>query len=392
MWKWDQGRMAYSRVENVYALASTLSKLDGVSLDEDPERIKESLIAGTGLPFAAGPNKAWRNYARTIRALGLASEIQGKIRITEVCKRLASNGEEKLTPNDYLTHITKVFSYPAACFEGYTPTEDKTFPFAAIIKYLIARGLSGITPTVDPQEVSSVLIGNNVTGLERIDYYTTLKSTSHSNETEIRQVRELLKFVAQFSFLSYTSSGLSLDMLALSSFSETELNDLFAPIVVTSEEDRDLEIQKMFRLDLGGSFDIKESRSPDDLIFTEGKKIRTNHLRTERSRDAKKAYFNSFTDARESLRCDMCKVIVSEQYPWMEKLIEVHHLLPLSSPLHSHKKGTTLDDLVGLCPNCHRATHSYYRKFLKEHELSDFIDESQAKYVYQEMKERFVKH
>ncbi|MEK2167512.1 HNH endonuclease [Vibrio harveyi] len=392
MWKWDQGRLQYSKIEKVYALASTLSELNGISIDEDPEGMKDKLITGTGLSFSAGPNGAWRNYARTIRALGLASEIQGKLQITEVCKRLASNGEAKLTPNDYLTHISKVFSYPAACFKDYTPSDHKIFPIAAIIKYLIAKGLSGVDPTIDSQEVSSVLIGNNVTGLENIDYYKTLKTTSHSIGAEIRQVRELLAFISQFSFLSYTKSELSLDTLALASFDETELNELFSPIVITSEVDRDLEIQKMFSLNLSASFDIKEAPAPEDLLFTEGKKQRTNHLRIERSKDAIKAYFNSFTNIRESQRCDVCKVIVSEQYPWMEKLIEVHHLLPLSSPLHSHKQGTTLNDLVGLCPNCHRATHSYYRKFLKERGLEDFVNEDQARDVYQQMKERFVAH
>ena len=390
MWKWDQGRLQYSKMENAYKIASTLCELNGSPLDGDDDHLKDKLIENTGLPFKPDNYTAWRNYARTLKALGLASKIDGKLRITEVCRRLASEDETKLTSDDYLTHISKVFSYPAPCFDGYTPSDKKTFPIAAIIKYILAKGQREIAPTVDVQEVSSILIGNSVTGLEDISFYKSIKATSYkSPDTEIRHTREMLKFISQFSFLFYTKGLLTCDMQALSTFNEIELSNLFRPIVIISNENKEIEIQQLFNLDINVGIDVKASIALEDTLFTEGKKVRTNHLRTERNKQAIKAYFDNTLDP---LRCDICNNIVSKQYPWMETLIEVHHLLPLSSPLQNDKKGTSVNDLVGLCPNCHRATHSYYRKFLRDQGSEDFINEEQAKAVYKQIKAEFIQN
>ncbi|WP_210459957.1 HNH endonuclease [Vibrio crassostreae] len=387
MWKWDQGRLQYSKLENTYKIASILCELEGAPLDDEDDHLKELLIERSGLPFKPDHYTAWRNYARTIKALGLASKIEGKLKTTELCKRLASNKSDRLTSDDYLTHLTKVFSYPAPCFKDYEPSENKIFPIAAIIKYLLAKGLKEQYPTTNAQEVSSVLIGNDITGIEPITSYQTLIETGYTNsETGLRHIRELLQFISQFSFLLYSKGELSCDMQCLSHFNQNDLDELFEPVVLISEEDKEIEVQQIFNLNVGVSIDAKNAGVLEDVIFTEGKKVRTNHLRTERSRQAIKAYFDN---AKDPNRCGLCGNIVSMQYPWMDKLIEVHHLLPLASPLHNGKIGTSITDLVGLCPNCHRATHSYYRKFLKEHDLDDFIDEEQAKNVYQQLKNEF---
>ncbi|MEZ9357200.1 HNH endonuclease [Vibrio atlanticus] len=387
MWKWDQGRLQYSKLENIYRMAPTLCELEGIPLDSEEDHLKKLLIEKTALPFLPVHYSAWRNYARTIKALGLASKIEGKLTTTGLCKRLASNKADKLTSDDYLTHLTKVFSYPAPCFKDYEPSEVKVFPIAAIIKYLLAKGAEEQYPSTNAQEVSSVLIGNNVTGLEPLANYHTLLKTSYTNsDTGLRHIRELLQFVSQFSFLFYNKGELSCDMQAFSDFNESDIEELFEPVIFDSEEDKDLEIQQIFNLNVEVSIDVRNTSTLEDIIFTEGKKVRANHLRTERNRQAIKAYFDN---AKDPSKCDLCSHIVSLQYPWMEKLIEVHHLLPLSSPLNNEKIGTSISDLVGLCPNCHRATHSYYRKFLKENGLEDFESEEQAKDVYQQVKSKF---
>lgn len=387
MWKWDQGRLQYSKLENIYKMASALCDLDGAALDSEEDHLKEPLIKQTDLPFLPIHYSAWRNYARTIKALGLASKVEGQLKTTGLCKRLASNKADKLTSDDYLTHLTKVFSYPAPCFKDYEPSKVKVFPIAAIIKYLLAKGTGKQYSSTNAQEVSSVLIGNNVTGLESLANYQALSKTGYTNsETGLRHIRELLQFVSQFSFLFYNKGELFCDMQAFSSFSESDIEELFEPIIFDSEENKELEIQQIFNLNVEISIDVKNTSSSEDIIFTEGKKVRANHLRTERNQQVIKAYFDH---AKEPSKCDLCSHIVSMQYPWMEKLIEVHHLLPLSSPLHNEKIGTSVSDLVGLCPNCHRATHSYYRKFLKENDLEDFESEEQAKDVYQQVKSKF---
>lgn len=43
-----------------------------------------------------------------------------------------------------------------------------------------------------------------------------------------------------------------------------------------------------------------------------------------------------------------------------------------------------LDDMVGLCPSCHKAIHDYYRKWLKANNQDDFRSKQEAMSVYLE--------
>ena len=88
--------------------------------------------------------------------------------------------------------------------------------------------------------------------------------------------------------------------------------------------------------------------------------------------------------------CNMCTCNTQERYPWTKNLIEVHHVLPLSSSLGITSKGTSLADVVGLCPNCHRSVHLFYNQFLKQKRLEDFKDKSQAIEVYELAKRKIV--
>ena len=75
-------------------------------------------------------------------------------------------------------------------------------------------------------------------------------------------------------------------------------------------------------------------------------------------------------------------------YPWTENMLEVHHLLPLSSFDDEYKENhtTSIEDVVGLCPSCHRAIHIYYKKYLVEEEKNDFESPEEAKLVYSSAK------
>jgi predicted HNH restriction endonuclease len=44
-------------------------------------------------------------------------------------------------------------------------------------------------------------------------------------------------------------------------------------------------------------------------------------------------------------------------------------------------------DLVGLCPTCHRATHIYYRRWLRDNGVDDFYGKDHARKVYCEAKQ-----
>lgn len=120
-----------------------------------------------------------------------------------------------------------------------------------------------------------------------------------------------------------------------------------------------------------------------DREFTEGKKIRITHLKTERSTKLREFYFES---TKFPHVCNMCSVDTISRYPWTNRLIEVHHLLPLSSPVRVENGTTSIKDVVGLCPSCHRATHKFYTFWLKNNDIKDFRSYSEARDAYQIVK------
>lgn len=56
-------------------------------------------------------------------------------------------------------------------------------------------------------------------------------------------------------------------------------------------------------------------------------------------------------------KCAVCGLIPTERYGDAGRIIEVHHIQPLSS-LKREKEFDPIRDLVPLCPNCHRAVHT----------------------------------
>jgi predicted HNH restriction endonuclease len=82
---------------------------------------------------------------------------------------------------------------------------------------------------------------------------------------------------------------------------------------------------------------------------------------------------------------------MKKRYPWVENLLEIHHLLPLASVVKMDVIGTEFSDVVPLCPNCHRSVHMYYKDWLKTHHLDDFEDKAQANSVYTEIKSAIIK-
>jgi hypothetical protein len=53
-------------------------------------------------------------------------------------------------------------------------------------------------------------------------------------------------------------------------------------------------------------------------------------------------------------------------------------------------RSTTFDDLVPVCPSCHRAVHRFYDNWLDSNNRKDFISGGEAKSVYQELKSQFT--
>jgi len=165
--------------------------------------------------------------------------------------------------------------------------------------------------------------------------------------------------------------------------------DRLVPMMRVSDIDAGIEILQMgsnYEKDIIGTITLHQLESLDEE-FTEGKKIRVTHLRAERSNKLKILYF---AKEHHPQVCRMCEMDTAVRYPWSGHVIELHHLLPLASPIRVESGRTSLKDLVGLCPSCHRATHRYYSKWFKENKVKDFNSYEQAVSVYNDAKSRII--
>ena len=132
---------------------------------------------------------------------------------------------------------------------------------------------------------------------------------------------------------------------------------------------------------------VLESRElVSDDIFTEGKRVRVTHMKIERSPLLRKLYFDTYP----TTICNMCTNDTKKKYPWTDNLLEIHHVLPLASTLTVTSNGTSLEDIVPLCPTCHRSVHAYYRIWLNTHLVSDFQSKNEALQVYNQSKSEIL--
>lgn len=75
--------------------------------------------------------------------------------------------------------------------------------------------------------------------------------------------------------------------------------------------------------------------------------------------------------AKHGYACMMCGFDFVETYgEWAKECVEVHHLNALSEARKSGRI-TSLDEVIVVCPNCHRAIHKYddpsdWKRFKRE--------------------------
>ncbi|MCA3033311.1 MAG: HNH endonuclease [Rhodocyclaceae bacterium] len=357
----------------------------------EPDTLRAMLASYTALPFAptslAYP--VWRNYGRVFGCQMLATEIDRQVIATGVCKQIANGG---MSCDEYLFHFATHFYFPSPVFNGYATTGPQIFPICAIIKLLASEFTNKNKPFASINEIADFLKGNAVTGSEPLTFYKSLAATGVTFSTasdELRQVRELLVFVSQFSFLKWESPNLFLDVSLPAQ--AIAIAAMFTPVFGPRDLNPSKELIKIAAAgpstQLPTPVSNTQASNIDDDEFTEGKKIRVTHLRVERSAKLKQFYFSSTNDPHI---CNLCAMDTLKHYPYVARLIELHHVLPLSSPIHTGLTKTSLQDIVGLCPSCHRATHKYYSTWLKSAGQQDFVDRSQAKLVYGEAKSKYI--
>lgn len=380
-WRFDQGRLEYFEFDEIKRLAQGLLAIDGrpkPALSDD--YLRQSLKKFSARPFFPIDYTVWRNYKRVFACALLATEIERNIVCTEICKSLAS---DKIDADDYFAHFARNFYYPSPIFEGFDPLAVQIFPISAILKLILAKFTKSNKNFVTISEIGSYLIANSVTGLEPITFYETLRPKTYKQD--VRQVRELVRFISQFSFLKWESPNLFFDTVDRSAM--LEIIEKLAPTPSARPEDAGLALLLMgqnYQSTEMSHYTIERAELVD-MEFTEGDRVRVTHVRAERSSKLKEFYFK-YTDFPQV--CKMCSLDTKSKYPWTERIIEVHHLLPLSSPVRVENKRTSLNDVVGLCPTCHRATHKYYSTWLRSMKRKDFKSYQEAHSVFEEAKDR----
>lgn len=381
-WRFDQGRLNYFQVDEIRKIAQALANLDGVKkpISVDKDIVRAELAKKTSLPFLPVDYTVWRNYGRVFECMLLATTKNDFILATNLCKEIAKNPED-FDSDSYLAHFCRSFYYSSPIFQNYIPKKQKVYPAIAIIKYLISEYITKNKDYITIEEIFSCVISNDSTGLESLDYYGNL--TPKSNNLDVRQVRELVRFISQLSFLKWENPKLYIEAKDVSYLYKIEQS--LTPIPSNNDDDRAvaiLEMGKGYEYEVLGNLTVAETIVSEDE-FTEGKKIRVTHVRSERSSKLRLFYFKKIESPHVCRMCDLDTIV---KYPWTDHVIELHHLLPLSSPVRVESGITSLKDLVGLCPSCHRATHKYYTKWFSANSSKDFKSYEEALLVYNKAK------
>lgn len=382
-WRWDQGRLGYFQFENICAIARVLKSMDGIALDTKDDLLRKPLEMNTELPFAPAHYKVWRNYARVFQCAMLATKFENRLIITELCQNLA--GEIPFSPDEYLNFVFSHFQYPYPAFEKYDPAMPMTFPFIAILKFLISRK----DKSVSLDDVFSYVIGNECTGLEEVSHYRNLHKTSRAPDgDEGRQVREMLVFMGQASYIRWFDKRLYLDTIDF----DTVLSATIPFVMGDREKDPVKEFLRLASLGKNvqtQNLDIQlRDRAISEFTVREGRKAFGFHQKIERSPLLRAHFFK----IHPVFVCDICGLCPMEKYPWLEdsNILELHHILPLSATLNSNGATTTLDDLKPLCPTCHRSIHVFYKIKLAEWNIQDFSSRNMARDVYELAKKGIV--
>lgn len=380
MWRWDQGRLLYFQFDVLREIAKTLVKFDQADISKCESLFRQTLVNKTGMPFLPENYTIKRNYSRVFQCSFLAKFIGKQLIITDICRDLANADGKIKSADDYLFNYVGKFRFPFPAFDNYNATEQRVYPFCAILKFLIAQRELGIEAKLSLDDIFNYIVGNNCTGFESIEYYKMLTPAAYNyTGAERRQLREMVIFLSQLSVLKVYDGFLYLDEISDDAKNEM-LNHFLKPENRFAKADRTEEFFEMTSFSNGIMIPTFEvfAAEPADIEFIEGNRRRVEHFRVERSGLLKKYY----KQVNPHPVCCACDSDMSKRYPWTEYMLDIHHLLPLSSAVAISPSGTSLADIVGLCPSCHRAVHMYYRKWLKANEQADFKSKQEAHDVF----------
>jgi len=389
MWHWDQGHLAYFQFDALRQIAGFVEGHDFKTAD------RPTLLAATGLNFA-GPDthSPWRNYSRVLKLCLLVSEVGNQAKPTPVAHILAQTGS--VTCDEYLHFLLRTFSEPSPALKEWHPNAAFRFPLLFSLKYLLTKTAIKAQPAASIDEIIGAY---HLTGLvgdeDATNFIGAVQDTRRYEaagrsvaDNVRRQSRESLNVISQISYLHIRSGHVivSLDPADAHAVFE-DLTPVFGPRANNREE----EIRRLSALFEYGStndfFDYPNTIVTDvvESGFREGNKIKKTHVTIERNAALRKEFFT----ARPTAICDVCLLDTAKTYPWTERVMDIHHLLPLSSGTRVEASGTTFDDLVPVCPSCHRAVHRYYDGWLIQNKRKDFMNRMEALSIYKDVKSNF---
>ena len=392
MWNWDQGRMGYFQYD-------VLREVSRFVITHQWSGNNSTLIRSeTGQPFSAPTtHSAWRNYKRIFKLCLLFSEKDGVALSTPVAQILAQSGA--VTCDEYLHFLVEATTDPSPALTGWKAVAEGQavrHPLCFALKYLLAKVASLNEPITPIYEVIGAYIDSGFSGAEDDTAFLNLMPKRATYEqigrsADPRQARESIKFISQISYLHSDDSNI------ITSLSQEDAMDIFQdiqPVAGPYEVDGNLEIQRLAALFKDGSehdfFDYKNTTVSDVLEsgFSEGSKVKKTHIVIERNSKLRDLFFYR-TPASV---CDACSMDTQKKYPWMGRVLDLHHILPLSSGTRvDSRTGTMLDDLVPVCPTCHRAIHRFYDGHLKTETRKDFLNEKEARAIYAQAKGDIIK-
>lgn len=389
MWHWDQGHLGYFQFDALRQIADFVEGHDFKKAD------RPTLLAATGLNFA-GPDthSPWRNYSRVLKLCLLVSEVGNKAQATPVAHVLAQTGS--VTCDEYLHFLIRTFTEPSPALEDWQPNANFRYPLLFSLKYLLTKTAIKRTPAASIAEIIGAYRVTGLVGDEDDNHFVeAVKDTSQYENVGRgvaknlwRQSGESLSVISQISYLHIRSGHIIVSLDPVDA--HTIFHDL-TPVLGPRANNREEEIRRLSTLFADGStsdfFDYPHTIVTDvvESGFREGTKIKKTHVTIERNASLRKEFFA----AHPTAICDVCSLDTAKTYPWTERVMDLHHLLPLSSGTRVEASGTTFHDLVPVCPSCHRAIHRYYDGWLIKNNRKDFKDGREALDVYTTVKTNF---
>ena len=392
MWNWEQGRLSYFQYDDLRAVSRFVVQGD---LKNAPAAI---VRRATGLSFPPDDYSPWRNYARVYKLALITSEIDDAAQPTDVARILSEDA--MTTCDEYLHFLVQATTDPSPALSSWDAKARIRYPLCFALKYVLTKVAVTGEHVCNYRQILAAYAKSDFVGDEDVASFVDLIDQEldvdgilapYRNSDRLRQARESLKFLSQ---ISYLHAGRQSLIATIEQDDAREIFEAMTPLTGSKFSNGDEEIQRISRFFKDGSvhdfFDYPSTTISDisDNGFAEGDRVRKTHIVVERNSMLRTIFFRS----NPSAECQACALDTHAKYPWTERVLDMHHVLPLASGTRvDSQKGTLLDDLVALCPTCHRSLHRYYENWLSHKGRQDFASKNEARKVYEEAVQAIVR-